>query len=199
MKRLLPMQALRRFDILPGVPGNGSVKHRRHCSAPHLVGDREPVGKPLILVPIEVADQRPKAFRRSRILKPRPCPAVSGRFSSAERGAKPSASSLLEPGQHRVDLRQLAAERILFVVAGGPTQRRRSLLKVPVPRSLRSGPLRGRGAPQGFGRDRDVHVGVVQDEVDMHEVSRSVQIWRCRCCVRSFSVEQMHQCCRLHN
>jgi hypothetical protein len=64
----------------------------------HPVDDGEPVGQPLVLVPVEVADQRPAEAVKGAIFGAfDPCPAGSTTRPFAARGVKlSSASSRLE-------------------------------------------------------------------------------------------------------
>ncbi|MER9533846.1 hypothetical protein NKI89_29175 [Mesorhizobium sp. M0309] len=55
-----PVLVLQRFDVLPRLPGDCTLKQGRHVFAVQLVDDGEPVGKPLVLIPVEIADQRPE-------------------------------------------------------------------------------------------------------------------------------------------
>ncbi|WP_167484049.1 hypothetical protein [Mesorhizobium tamadayense] len=58
------MLMLQRLDVLPGLPGDRGGQHRRHVFAAKLIDDGELVGQPLVLIPVEVADQRPEAVRQ---------------------------------------------------------------------------------------------------------------------------------------
>jgi hypothetical protein len=106
-----PMLMLQRLDVLPRLPGDRRRQHGRQVY--HLVDDGEPVGQPLVFVPVEVADQRPEAVEGSRLRRicPLPCRVDIWAACCARRqifaGQQPAGA-----GQQRVDFGYFLRQRI---------------------------------------------------------------------------------------
>ncbi|MER8398756.1 hypothetical protein NKH13_11870 [Mesorhizobium sp. M1348] len=109
-----PVLVLQWFDVLPRLPGNRRGQHGRDVVAAQPLNDGEPVDQPLVLVPVEIADQRPETVRQGL---PRVCPLPFRLDLRAVRGARRdffAGQQSAGAGQHGVDLRQLFGKSVLL-------------------------------------------------------------------------------------
>lgn len=114
-QRAEPVLMLQRFDVLPRLPGDRRSQHGRHVVAAEPVDDGEPLGQPLVLVPVEIADQRPETVRQGLPrCRPVPCCVDVWAVRRARREIF-ARQQWAGAGQHGVDLRQFFGKSMLLV------------------------------------------------------------------------------------